>query len=329
MTPVPGLTPADLAALCARAFPERPDRSLENIVPVQSRQHEMVFFDLRWRGRSGSFVEPLIARRYISTISWWRPDDMGKAQREATVTRFLHQKGMPVSRVYAREFSARGDFLLFSRLSGVDWSALGRPFPEVVLDQADSFAWLLAKLHSLDVPDEVQSVVPVASLPAALANLTALALQIDHRELSQAVDLAMTRMFDVTESLPVLLHGDYHFSNVLIDEGKISGIVDWEYAAFGDPRWDVANAYMQMVDFDAADAADMFLAAHLQYSWRKFEGPPLYNVVSSLQQWAISEWIVRQSALGQSMEFDLARSLVAQRDAHERRARTSLRGLER
>jgi aminoglycoside phosphotransferase len=328
MIPPPSLTLDELAVMCRRAFPERAIQEIEFIAPLYSRQHEVIAFDLRWRGRSGEYIEPLVARRYVSTLSWWRPDDLGKAQREVTITRWLHQQGMPVAVVYAREFSALGDVVIFSRLPGFDWSAEGRPFPEVALEQARPFAWLLAKLHGLPPPDDVRAVVPLVTLPAVLATLAALALQIDRPDLSRAVAQATTHAYDVQENPPVLLHGDYHYSNVLISAKQISGIIDWEYAAQGDPRWDVANAYIQMVDFEASAAADAFLSAYLEYSGRSFEGPPIYNTVTTLQQWTISEWLLRQQERGETPTFALAQDLVNLRDVHKRRALRAMRWMD-
>jgi aminoglycoside phosphotransferase (APT) family kinase protein len=328
MASLPGLTQRELAALCLRAFPDRPYQRIEAVQPLASRQHQMVAFRLRWSTVDGEVEEPLIVRRYVSALSWWRPDDLGKAQREAAVVRWLHEQDFPVPQVYAREFGALGDVVLFSRLPGSDWSVTGLPFPETVRPYVGEFARLLARLHGLKPPEDVLSVAPTVTLPTALTNLMALALRMDQPDLTGAIERALTHAYDVPESERVLLHGDYHFSNALLDEGRISGIVDWEYCALGDPRWDVANAYTQLVDFDAASAADAFLSIYLQESGRIFSGPPLHTVVAPLQQWTISEWVVREQAEGHSLTFALAEDLVALRDVHRRRALSALGWLD-
>jgi aminoglycoside phosphotransferase (APT) family kinase protein len=38
---------------------------------------------------------------------------------------------------------------------------------------------------------------------------------------------------------PALVHGDYRIGNCLIAEGRITAILDWELAWFGDPRFDL------------------------------------------------------------------------------------------
>ena len=40
--------------------------------------------------------------------------------------------------------------------------------------------------------------------------------------------------FDVT-----LIHRDYRTGNYLVDDGKLTGVLDWEFAGFGDPREDL------------------------------------------------------------------------------------------
>lgn len=38
---------------------------------------------------------------------------------------------------------------------------------------------------------------------------------------------------------PVLMHGDYNVHNVLADEGRITGVLDWEVVGFGAPEQDI------------------------------------------------------------------------------------------
>lgn len=43
------------------------------------------------------------------------------------------------------------------------------------------------------------------------------------------------------QSLPVLLHGDLIMHNLLTDLYRLTGILDWEYAQYGDPFYDLAR----------------------------------------------------------------------------------------
>lgn len=318
-----------LSALCKRVFPDRPRQNVIEVERLPSRQHEMIAFELWWTpDESAMKHEKLVVRRYVSSLSWWRPDDKGKAQREATICRWLKHIGYPVPSVYAREFTPQGDIVLFERLPTADLGIGDRPLGEAVGPHIIPAAKLLAELHDLRPPDSVRQVVPTVTLASAVANLTAMTHQINQPALTGFIQRVMGRMYDVVEQPPVLLHGDFHFLNILTNTDDISGLIDWEYAAIGDPRWDVANAYMQLVDFGAAAAADRFLNTYLAHSGRLFEGPPLYNVVASLQQWAASEWLVQSHDTGQLRAFTLAQELSTLRDVHRRRAEMAMQWLD-
>ncbi len=51
-------------------------------------------------------------------------------------------------------------------------------------------------------------------------------------------DLARTALRPWT---PVFTHGDLHVEHVFVDDGKISGIIDWSEAGPGDPLFDLAT----------------------------------------------------------------------------------------
>ena len=36
----------------------------------------------------------------------------------------------------------------------------------------------------------------------------------------------------------VFLHGDIHNRHILLKDGNLEGIIDWEHCAYGDPHWD-------------------------------------------------------------------------------------------
>jgi aminoglycoside phosphotransferase (APT) family kinase protein len=70
---------------------------------------------------------------------------------------------------------------------------------------------------------------------------------------------------------PALVHGDYRIGNCLIDDGRITAILDWELAWFGDPRFDLGYAA-------------------LDYHAGKFTSPGS-NLLNSL---ADHEWFMRE-----------------------------------
>lgn len=57
-------------------------------------------------------------------------------------------------------------------------------------------------------------------------------------------------------STPTLLHGDYHFGNILQIDGRISGIINWEYAIAGDSAFDFVK--IEQVPESCADSLNQF-----------------------------------------------------------------------
>ena len=96
----------------------------------------------------------------------------------------------------------------------------------------------LAKLHSYSVPSAllVESQEPWLDrmLKQAQYNLQHYEVDGDAQLLKQ---LERQRPPMVQ---PTLIHGDFTVDNVLIVEGKVTGIVDWAWGAVGDPRYDLA-----------------------------------------------------------------------------------------
>jgi aminoglycoside phosphotransferase (APT) family kinase protein len=50
---------------------------------------------------------------------------------------------------------------------------------------------------------------------------------------------------------PVLVHGDYHFGNMLFDRGRVVAVVDWEIAQLGQPLLDLCCISLSHVSADA------------------------------------------------------------------------------
>lgn len=309
---------------CQRAFPHRLDQYVTAIQYMGAWQHEMTAFTLGWQDNGGWFTEPLILRRFKSRLSWWNVDDDKKPQREATVMRWLHDEEMPVARIHVIESGRHGDVLLQRRLPGVVWFDIDRNFPRAVAPYIDQYARLLAQLHNLEVPYAVQKVVPRITIHSVLRALRGWAEQAQDDNLLRTIDRVAAEADSAVEAEPRLVHGDYHFANVLLNEGRISGVIDWEFAAYGDPRWDVVAAYQLLVEFEAASAADRFLNVYLEESELTFNGPPLWNVVIPLQAWALSAWLRAEVIAGREFGFRMAEVLGDQYEEREARVLSAL-----
>jgi aminoglycoside phosphotransferase (APT) family kinase protein len=64
------------------------------------------------------------------------------------------------------------------------------------------------------------------------------------RDLAEAVHRsveAQSDLLDDLESQRSLVHGDFNPTNILVKDGVVSGVLDWEYAHSGTPFMDVGN----------------------------------------------------------------------------------------
>ena len=94
---------------------------------------------------------------------------------------------------------------------------------------------------------------------------------------------AILKGYDTSYSVkPVLLHGDFWPGNILWTKDEISGVLDWEYAAIGDPVSDLAVASLELKYDYGKRGVDRFL--------------DLYSKNFSIDQSRLSLWLIYVSA---------------------------------
>ena len=92
-----------------------------------------------------------------------------------------------------------------------------------------------------------------------------------------------------------LIHGDFRTGNYLVDRGELSGILDWEFAAFGDPLEDLGWMLARYWRFGAygreaggIGSREALLAGYEAESGRPVERPlvPFWEVMATVR-WAV------------------------------------------
>ena len=84
------------------------------------------------------------------------------------------------------------------------------------------------------------------------------------------------------EEIPYwLVHTDFWIGNVLWRQSEISGVIDWEAAAYGDPAIDVAYSRMDMCMVGMDEAADYFLRSYEAATDRRVENLELWELVAA------------------------------------------------
>ena len=146
----------------------------------------------------------------------------------------------------------------------------GTPDPRAILEMDKPNALLaevardLARIHSLP-PDTLPADVPVMDYRAAIADLRAQFEEAggDRPIIALGLKWMEDNVPDPVE--PVLNHGDYRLGNLLAKDGRLTGVLDWELAHFGDPHEDLAFGCMTVWRFARIDRPALGLGSLEDY----------------------------------------------------------------
>jgi aminoglycoside phosphotransferase (APT) family kinase protein len=123
------------------------------------------------------------------------------------------------------------------------------------------------RLHALPIKDFVDLVASAGVPPENLTFASSFAGQRASVEefglsgLRPAVDWLTANT--PRQSTPVVCHGDFHPSNVLVDNGRLTGVIDWVKATIAEPAFDygAVMAIMATVPIRVPAGADRILRA--------------------------------------------------------------------
>jgi aminoglycoside phosphotransferase (APT) family kinase protein len=173
---------------------------------------------------------------------------------EYPTVKLLAELGVPVPQPFALEATGSvigQPFIMFARARGVTIGANYFPPPRNDVLAADVAA-ALVKIHS----------VPTARLSGALVHHAAAGDHISREitgfeEYSRAMSLDIPLIdtgfawlrdhFSDAHGALTLVHNDYNYHNMLIENDQLVAVLDWEFACIGNPASDLgyhsANAY--------------------------------------------------------------------------------------
>ncbi len=169
-----------------------------------------------------------------------RPPFADWLKREAHVLKVLETTNLPVPRCIAFDEQPDSATVLMTALPGEPLNeALRRGVGEDVRrDLLKQFGRMLRTVHGATVPMALQ-----AGQPWLERILNRARLNVEHGyaepDAPPVEQMVVSRPAPVPE---VLIHGDYTIDNVLVDAGRIIGVIDWSGGDVGDPRYDLALA---------------------------------------------------------------------------------------
>ncbi len=90
---------------------------------------------------------------------------------------------------------------------------------------------------------------------------------------------------------PALLHGDFWPGNILWKDGQLAAVIDWEDAALGDPRADLANSRLEILWAFGIDAMQQFTDQYQAMTGIDFTNLPYWDLCAALRPVAkLAEW---------------------------------------
>jgi len=182
----------------------------------------------RLRQAPAEWSRPLILRRL-------GPEhDPARALRERDIQNAVAGLGFPAPRVLAASADPAvldGAFLIMERMPG-------RPMLEVrKIGVAAILSRTQLRLHALDADPLGRTVMTFDGLLDMFGRR--IATRSIHG-LGRALGW-LTAHRPAEAARPVICHGDFHPQNILMEDGVVTGVIDWPNALVADPAFDVAT----------------------------------------------------------------------------------------
>lgn len=196
---------------------------------------ETKIFSFQLQGDDFPLTDPMALRLYsenhFSGIAAW----------ESGIQKAVNKAGYPAAEVYLScqdKSILGGEFYIYKMIPG---TPLMFSAPEEVTQKMGESH---ADLHGIDPTPLIESM--------HASGYTNFGVNFDYSlgemmEFAHSHDWAMEGVQWLIENKPessdspVVCHGDFHALNILVDQGKVSGVVDWGGLRIADAEFDVAN----------------------------------------------------------------------------------------
>lgn len=186
--------------------------------------------------------------------------DMPKMLKEAVIYQTLSKYNIPVPKFYGHEEKneiLEYPYILMSQLPGLSlkeiWKDLNDSQKEKLMFESGH---LLASIHNIS-PDQL-SLNEITTMEEKFtghigkdinSRITKIAKElrikkvIDEQLINRIENHYLNNPIfdDITQT--TLLHGNYVFGNIIISENNIQGVIDWEWAKFGNSEEELANIF--------------------------------------------------------------------------------------
>ena len=90
------------------------------------------------------------------------------------------------------------------------------------------------------------------------------------------------------------IHRDYGFRNILVDDNKVTGIIDFEHAILGDITFDLSKLIFNDINFESEEwLREAFFKGWANYTGRDIDWEKLW-IYLAIQGLGAIQWVERQ-----------------------------------
>jgi aminoglycoside phosphotransferase (APT) family kinase protein len=273
------------------AFPAHPGWTISNHQPIKSFQQQMDRLTLHWPG-TGETAE-VIVRVYRSQLSWWTLITPDLPEREHAAWTTAAGGGVPVAPVLYRGRVADQHGVVIGVVRG---AAHWNPTSTLVTSLAET----LARLHGALVDEQARTHLPDCTLPALLLRLGVWVDEIGSEPLRRDLRAIDARLAALREQPAVLIHGDCHPGNILVEGDRVTAMVDWEEAGLGDPRIDICWLAAALRRHDTA-LSQQFLDRYVALTGFTTDELQLWGEFLEVRYQIVRAWIMHALAQGRAL----------------------------
>ncbi|HZD85712.1 MAG TPA: aminoglycoside phosphotransferase family protein [Gemmatimonadaceae bacterium] len=217
-------------------------------------------------------------------------------RRSLVLRRFVNEKWV----------KAEPDLAVREGMSLQHATRAGLPAPELVALDADGEhcgvpATLVTRLEGsvvLEPADRKQWLRGLAAAAARINRVDAAGFRWKYRRYNEGVPLAVplwskqqgawAKAIEIVDGPPrsyseCFVHRDYHPSNVLWKNDRVSGVVDWVNGCRGPAGIDVAWCRHNLAELHGVSVADEFLAAYAAEAGSEFQYDPYWDLMSVVE----------------------------------------------
>jgi len=308
-----------LLTVCRKVFTSEAGLRVHSIKPRNNRAFPHQDYGFELEGDDVHFH--LILRLHHGIFSFWGGTEKIKTAKVFSAMRHVYQLGFPAPFPYIFDSSHKifgWPYLILDPGDGVRWWESKDSLRRVEDEYTEVLAEELARLHTLVKPEH--PLLPKIDVFNQLKLIKMRTKSIDHPILIRCLNGCFEQLEYIAGLSPVLLHGHYDFDHVLISNGKIRNVIDWEHAAIGDPRWDIAHASLALQRDGERTLANRFLAKYVQVSNIKAEDINFWEGLVALQRFAMSVWLKSLDQKSFETIAGLKTPLIDKEDEYRRRA---------